>query len=467
MNGMNRLSSNEFWPDQRTVWRWHFYAGIFCMPFVVVLSISGAIYLFKTEIESWNERTFDRLVVEGQPASAKDQIQAALTAVTNSSLEGYEIQSSSTSATRVILKQAGEAIRVYVHPESCEVLQSSHESQRFMRTVFRLHGELLMGDRGSMIVELAASWTIIMILTGLFLWWPRHSQGLGGVLFPRLNSGKRIVWRDMHAVTGIWISFFAMFLLVSGLPWAKFWGEYFKTVRRITGTAVAQQEWSNSGERIDNRQESSGSGEHAGHTNRSARPVRDTPDNVETPPIDLDAIDRIISSVSLLNLASPVVISPPKENSQTWTVKSMTPNRPWRETLTVDGDTGAIKSRNGFRDKHWIDQVIAVGTAAHEGRLFGAINQFIGLLTAAGLVMLSTSGFVLWWKRRNPGVLGAPKAIESPCRSLGLLVIVVTLGIALPLFGASLVAVLLLEKLLLRRIAPVRTWLGLNESNRI
>ena len=81
--------------------------------------------------------------------------------------------------------------------------------------------------------------------------------------------------------------------------------------------------------------------------------------------------------------------------------------------------------------------------------------------------MLSTSGFVLWWKRRNPGVLGAPKAIESPCRSLGLLVIVVTLGIALPLFGASLVAVLLLEKLLLRRIVPVRTWLGLNESNRI
>lgn len=289
MNGMNRLSSDEFWPDQRTVWRWHFYAGIFCMPFVVVLSISGAIYLFKTEIESWNERAFDRLVVEGQPASAKDQIHAALTSVTNSSLEGYEIQSSSTAA-RVILKQAGEAIRVYVHPESCEVLQSSHESQRFMRTVFRLHGELLMGDRGSMIVELAASWTIIMILTGLFLWWPRHSQGLGGVLFPRLNSGKRIVWRDMHAVTGIWISFFAMFLLVSGLPWAKFWGEYFKTVRRITGTAVAQQEWSNSGERIDNRQESSGSGEHAGHTNRSARPVRDTPDNVETP--DRSRCDR-------------------------------------------------------------------------------------------------------------------------------------------------------------------------------
>lgn len=27
----------------RTIWRWHFYAGIFCIPFVIVLAITGAI----------------------------------------------------------------------------------------------------------------------------------------------------------------------------------------------------------------------------------------------------------------------------------------------------------------------------------------------------------------------------------------------------------------------------------------
>ena len=36
-----------------------------------------------------------------------------------------------------------------------------------------------MGDRGSMLVELAASWTIIMIITGLYLWWPRQAKGDG------------------------------------------------------------------------------------------------------------------------------------------------------------------------------------------------------------------------------------------------------------------------------------------------
>lgn len=30
----------------RTIWRWHFYAGLFVVPLVIVLSITGIIYLF-------------------------------------------------------------------------------------------------------------------------------------------------------------------------------------------------------------------------------------------------------------------------------------------------------------------------------------------------------------------------------------------------------------------------------------
>ena len=40
----------------RAVWRWHFYAGIFCIPFVVWLACTGSIYLFKPQIERWLDR---------------------------------------------------------------------------------------------------------------------------------------------------------------------------------------------------------------------------------------------------------------------------------------------------------------------------------------------------------------------------------------------------------------------------
>ena len=40
----------------RIIWRWHFYAGLFCLPFIVVLSLSGMVYLFKPQIDAFLDR---------------------------------------------------------------------------------------------------------------------------------------------------------------------------------------------------------------------------------------------------------------------------------------------------------------------------------------------------------------------------------------------------------------------------
>jgi uncharacterized iron-regulated membrane protein len=93
-----------------------------------------------------------------------------------------------------------------------------------------IHSELLAGRTGSILIELAASWAIIMLITGLYLWWPRESSRPAGVLYPRC-AGRRVFWRDLHAVTGIWVSRFAMFLLITALPWTTVWGAGLQQVR--------------------------------------------------------------------------------------------------------------------------------------------------------------------------------------------------------------------------------------------
>ncbi|MDQ8028693.1 MAG: PepSY domain-containing protein, partial [Brevundimonas sp.] len=35
----------------RAVWRWHFYAGVLVMPFLMLLALTGGLYLFKDEID--------------------------------------------------------------------------------------------------------------------------------------------------------------------------------------------------------------------------------------------------------------------------------------------------------------------------------------------------------------------------------------------------------------------------------
>ncbi len=118
-------------------------------------------------------------------------------------------------------------------------------------------------------------------------------------------------------------------------------------------------------------------------------------------------------------------------------------------------------SRTDFAQHNLIDRISGVGIAIHEGQLFGWANQALGLFIAVSLLTVSVSAVVLWWRRRATGVLGAPVPLGRPRFSAGLLAIVIMLGVLLPLFGASLVLVALLERLILRRLPGIRDWLGL------
>lgn len=188
-------------PAYRTVWRWHFYAGIICIPFVLWLAVTGSIYLFKPQIDAFIDRPYANLTPSGPRASAHAQVAAALAAVPGGTLNAYQLPHSERSAVQILVGRGGNVTRVYVDPWTLAVLKAVDDDARFTPRLSHLHGELLLGDRGSMIVELAASWAIVMILTGLFLWWPRNVNGAGGVLYPRLGRDRRF-WRDLHGVAG-------------------------------------------------------------------------------------------------------------------------------------------------------------------------------------------------------------------------------------------------------------------------
>jgi uncharacterized iron-regulated membrane protein len=237
----------------RMLWRWHFYAGLFCIPFVIILSITGAIYLYKPQVEAFLDRPYRGLAFEGVAQPASRQVQAALASAPGHQLKSYQLPQDQSDAVAILVSRGGVDQLVYVHPQSLEILKSIPAESRFMAVLRTIHGELLMGDNGSLIVELAASWALVMVATGLYLWWPRGARGLAGLAWPRLNQGSKILWRDLHAVTGVWVSFFAMFLIITGLPWANVWGDAFKAVRKATGTSAQSQDWtrSRSSERKD------------------------------------------------------------------------------------------------------------------------------------------------------------------------------------------------------------------------
>ncbi len=447
------------------VWRWHFYAGLFCIPFVIWLALTGTIYLWRPQLESWLDRPYDRLPVAGRTvttnagadAGADAEVGAAMRTVPGSSLRKYVLPDDPRQAVRVIVTANGIDTRVYVDPRSHAILKVIDEDDRPLNVVMRLHGELLAGERGSYVVELAACWAIVMLLTGLYLWWPRGRKGLAGVLYPRLRGGRRVFWRDIHATVGIWVSVFALGLIVTGLPWATAWGTYLGEVRILTGTAQGPVDWTIGG-RPATPDADAMPGPHAGHADMAMDSTK------RKSPVRSGQLDRVIATVRPLRIAPPVLISPPARDGGAWTIASNAADRPLRSDVQVDGGTGRVLGRVDFADRHWIDRAIGYGIAVHEGALFGLANQLLGTLTALLLVLLAMSGAILWWRRRLPGLLGAPLPSTRPRFRVGLVAAIVTLGVCMPLFGASLLTVLAAEATVLRRIPATRRWLGLERA---
>jgi uncharacterized iron-regulated membrane protein len=330
---------------------------------------------------------------------------------------------------------------IYVSPQG-KLLASVDPESRISATVARIHGSLLIGKMGSYLVELAASWAIVMILSGLYLWWPRGRR-FAGILWPRMGLGKRGFWRDIHAVTGFWVSGLALVTLVSGLPWTDIWASEFKMVR-------TQMAWTN-----EQPQDWKGGGQQA-HDHDHAAMMAAQPQ-----------ITILATKLSLANLVTkakaeampfPAIIIPPgapmpfgPPNGDGWKLTSEAQNRPLIRTVTYDALTGSETSRSNFADKHVIDRVIGYGIAWHEGQLLGWFNQLVGVLTAMALILLVVSGTNMWWKRRPKDQpwyrITAP---FDPVKTKSVFFIAGIMALLLPMIALSLLIILPFDWLLNR-----------------
>ena len=439
----------------RTIWRWHFYAGLFVLPFVLTLAASGAIYLFKPQIDRWEERDYRGLSVEGA-VSADYQLEAVLAAYPEARFNHYRLPEYRGDAAMVQLTMSdGTLAEVFVSPQG-QVLGTLNPVDRISNIIATFHGSLMMGEWGDRLVELAASWTIVMILTGLYMWWPRPFSA-GGTLYPRFSLKGRPFLKDVHRVTGFWIAGLVLVMLASGLPWAGTWGSALKWARTELGLIEGPQEWKiGAGAKVASNASQGNwfipaARAHGGHDHGGDVAVQPV-----APPRDAEMslpLSTFVRKAEAEAMAFPVLVLPPHApqkfgtpTGNVWTVKSEAQNRPMVRNVTYDPATGAEIARSDFSDKHAIDRAINYGIAWHEGQLFGLVNQIIGFLTAIALIAVSMIGVLMWLKRRPSGTLGQPAASTSPMpRSL--MVVAITLVLLLPLFGMSLLILWVMDRL--------------------
>ena len=446
----------------RTIFRLHFYAGLIVAPFVLILSITGAIYLFVTEIEDIAHPSWRFVQTQGAHLPADRIVDGALTAFPGAQPTRADLPTTPNRTAVVFLTpENGEPFRVYVDPETGHALGSFIYGQTLTGVSDRLHGSLLLGDTGDLIVELASCWAIVLILTGLYLWWPRSGNRFWGVFLPRFTKG-RLFWRDMHAVTGVWVSGLLLFLIVTGLPWATNWGGNFERVIASAGLGYPAS--------------------YRTHINHAATASTPQSTLVQTAPgipwtlqqapaphsahfahaghvmpISVGEAARIFAREGL---TTAYRLNYPRDEHDVFTAYTYPDQPEGQRTIHIDQYSGAVLNDVNFADYGPAAQAIEWGVAIHMGNYFGVPNQILMLIAALGGAVLSLTGPIMWLMRRKSG-LNAPETFSSGQIVWGVALFLLALGIVFPVLGATALALFAVERLVFSRIPPVRNWLGL------
>lgn len=404
---------------RRRAWRWHFLAALLVIPFVLWQSATGTLYLWSDALVDQRHPDL-RFVPPGTERAPLDaQVQVARDYAAGASVVDVLVPADPRRSTRVTFTDAhGLPLAVFVDPWRAALLGSLEGIDWPVGWSRSLHGGWPLGDPGSWLLEIGACWTLVMVLTGLYLWWPRDGRGWRALL-PRLRSGRRLFWRDLHACVAVWFSLLIAVFLFTALPWTSFWGGH---VLGPVQQALGQQAPRAAGF----------APVFAGGGAVGARLQR--------------MLDEARARGMQGDLLFRMVDGPP---GSAVSLRSIQPRASQERYLLLDrGDARVLEEADGARFAA-IASAVATGVKLHEGDYFGRFGPWINTAFALALSWLCVTGAMAWWRRKPAHALGLPPRARAGW-PLWLRLSGLALFAVLPLLAASAALLWLLETASLR-----------------
>lgn len=397
----------------RIIWRWHFYAGIIIALPLIVVAATGALYIFKDELEgvlypgaTYVESAAQRVSYEQQ----KDAVLAASPATARFIF--MQVFTDPRRATSFVMGGTTAQYN-YVDPYRGKYLGSIPQNG-FFDVVLRIHLTLFVGTTGRIVVELTTCWTMVLVATGIYLWWPRQWNQPWGVWLPRLRRKPYVVLRDLHSVGGIYLAIVALVIALTGLIYSYSWGAGFRYAAQETDAY-----------------------------DMFSKPMlcKSSPEAKGLP------IDRLIDVARNKMPGKTLTIWFPRVPNGVYLALSSSDYGPTvHEMLFLDRATGEILDDRYLSQTKPVYWLGAWNYSLHVGSILGQPSKWLWLVACAMLMTSPVTGVWMWWARRPVGGLGLPRPVNVR-RPRWLVAIILAVSLLLPVLGLSVLIVFFADHL--------------------
>ncbi|TDX01586.1 PepSY-associated TM helix domain-containing protein [Dinghuibacter silviterrae] len=397
--------------------RIHLWLGLASGLVVLLVSLTGCLFVFQQEVsDGWyKDRFFVTPSTTALPLStllthARAALGTPVNNVTTYADPARAWEFMSYKENPDALTYFGTLVyyrSVFIDPHTGRITGSRDYKHDFFFLVKYLHWSLLLNTRyGQPIVGWSTIVFVVLLLTGLVLWWPkrwtraarRQSFSIKwGARFKRLNY-------DLHNVLGFYVLLLALVMALTGLVFAFGWmsrwvgaigREHVVAAPRAQAVAAA------------------GTPVHAAQTTAAiVDPGATMTLNSNAAPDPLDA--AFARAKTLLPDARRIGLTPPGDRDSTIAINGYRGCRTYydRDDLLFDRRTGRLLKRINFIERTVGDKLLNMNYDIHVGAIGGLVGKLLAFIISLVCASLPVTGFLVWWgkKRKRPRATSPPAA---------------------------------------------------------
>ena len=358
----------------------HLWVGLLVGLVVVLLSLTGALYVFAAEYDDIENHQYVNAENAAEELTSLDEVVATFRKIHKQDPGGIYIPNNTKKNITIANRgQQDDRVKVYVERSTGEFIGTAgNKSKVFTFAIIRLHRWFMIKDmeKGRKLVGMITFVFLFLLLSGLVVWFPRSLKAAKNSFKVRLRGSFKLVNRQLHVNLGFYLTLLLIVVGVTGTCIT------FPPVRQKVLKVFVPETPKKVEKKMSTKMHAQMRKEHYSEE------------------FSFDKMLTIADDV--LDYKSDRNIYFPSHHFKEYSVLAVNPDNfwggTWPDVVTFDMQ-GNYKTTYFFADMPLYQQINQLIKPIHTGEIFGTKSKILYLLLALFSAFLPISGFIIWWKK--------------------------------------------------------------------
>ncbi|WBA43429.1 PepSY-associated TM helix domain-containing protein [Hymenobacter canadensis] len=290
--------------------------------------------------------------------------------------------------------EGGRGPVVFVNPYTAAVTGELNYRETFFFSMMALHRGMVGGVVGKLVVGVSTLLFLVIIGTGLVLWWPASRKAMQQRLQVKWSGGWKRLNHDLHVVLGFYSALVLFVFAFTGLAWSFEW--FNKGIYAVTNSPLERPEPPVS-------VVPAGLAALTPAASDTATPAQPAT-SATAPSFSADA--ALAQAQKLAPMAVYYSLQLPKDPTGSIKVATLRPNALYdnaTDEVYLDQYSGRVLKSQTYEQRNLGQRVRGLFKPVHTGSIFGWPSKIVSLVVCLLGVTFPITGTIMWLNRLKKG----------------------------------------------------------------